>query len=82
MLFEKEKYYKYINTLEKNITISYIIITIFTTIIGTAILQGFGFILGILLGLLISGNYTLIAKIKVQKMKWEIDIYEKLKSCK
>lgn len=79
MLFEKEKYYNYINKLEKNITITYIIITIFTAIIGTAILQGIGFIIGILLGLLISGNHTLITKIKVQKMKWELDIYDKIK---
>ena len=79
MLFEKEKYYKYINILEKNITIAYITITILTAIIGTATLQGVGFILGVLLGLLISGNYTLMAKIKVQTMKWEIDIHDKIR---
>ena len=38
-----------------------------------------GCLLGVLIGLLISSNYTLMAKIKVQKMKWEIDIYEKIR---
>lgn len=76
MLFEKEKYYKYINNLERNIIIAYIIIILLTTILGIIIAKGIGLILGIAIGIIISGNYTLITKIRIQKMKWEIDIYQ------
>lgn len=76
MLFEKEKYYKYINNLERNIIIAYIIIILLTAILGIIIAKGIGLILGIAIGIIISGNYTLITKIRIQKMKWEMDIYQ------
>lgn len=75
MLFEKDKYYKYIKELETIINFSYVIyITIFS-IIGLILFKGIGLIIGILVGILLAKAYTLNTKIKVQRMKWEIDIY-------
>lgn len=76
MMFEKEKYYKYIKTLERNISIIYILITLLTAVLGIVIAKGIGLILGIAIGILVSNNYTLMAKIKIQKMKWEIDVHQ------
>lgn len=76
MLFEKEKYYKYIGTLEKIINFYYVIFISITALIGLATGKGLGFIIGILLGILIAKVYTLKTKIKIQKMKWEIDMHE------
>lgn len=75
MFFEKDKYYKYIGDLENLINFSYAIyITIFA-ILGLVIYGIIGLILGILIGILIARIYTLNAKIKVQRMRWELDIY-------
>lgn len=77
MLFEKEKYYKYIRTLEEIKIGIYILIIFITMKISNAI--GKGLYLGIIIGILISILYTIMIKIKIQKMKWEIDIYDMLK---
>lgn len=82
MLFEKEKYYKYINQIEKSITVTYIIIVGIFMIIGLALANMISFILMTLIGFLISSMYTLGAKIKIQKMRWEIDIHNKINSTK
>lgn len=76
MLFEKEKYYKYVNELENMVNFSYAMFIIIFGIIGLAIASVIGLLLGIIIGILISKMYTLNAKIKIQKMRWEIDIYE------
>lgn len=77
MIFEKEKYYKYINQLEKEQTIIYIIIMILAIIIGIAA-GGTPLIVTIPFGLFISWCYTIGIKIKIQEMKWKFDIYNKL----
>ena len=71
MLFEKEKYYKYIGTIENMITAYYFIIIGIFVLIGIASKNFIGFI--------ISTIATLNAKIKIQEMKWKMDIYEKVK---
>lgn len=79
MLFEKEKYYKYIKDLENVINFAYVIFILLFGIIGLAMGKAIGLIIGILIGILLAGSYTLNTKIKIQKMKWEIDIYDKVK---
>lgn len=79
MLFEKEKYYKYIRTIENMITAYYFIIIGIFILIGIASKNFIVCIICILIGLLISTIATLNAKIKVQEMKWKMDIYEKIK---
>ena len=77
MIFEREKYYNYINKLERSITIAYGIIMLFAIIIGIA--TGITtLIITIPLGMIISASYTFGAKVKVQEMKWKFDIYEKI----
>lgn len=78
MLFEKEKYYKYIKTLENIINFAYLIFILIFGIIGAAIGKGTGLILGIIIGLILAGVYTINGKIKIQKMKWQIDIHQKI----
>ena len=77
MIFEKEKYYKYIQQLETYQTIVYIIIMIIAVIIGIAG-GGIALILTIPIGLLISWIYLIATRIKVQEMKWKFDIYNKI----
>lgn len=77
MIFEREKYYNYINKLERSIKIAYGIIMLFAIIIGIA--TGIAtLIITIPLGMIISASYTFGAKVKVQEMKWKFDIYEKI----
>ena len=79
MLFEKEKYYKYIGTIENMITAYYFIIIGIFVLIGIASKNFIGFIICILIGILMSTIATLNAKIKIQEMKWKMDIYETVK---
>ena len=79
MLFEKEKYYSYIGTLEKTINFFYIIFTIMFAIMGLIIFKAIGFILGAVMGFLLAGIYTLKIKILIQNMKWKIDMHELIK---
>lgn len=77
MIFEKEKYYKYIQNIETTIKVAYIVIMIMSVLIGIAA-GGAPLIITIPLGMLISWSYTIGAKIKVQEMKWKFDIYNKM----
>ena len=77
MIFEKEKYYKYIQNIETTIKVAYIVIMIISVLIGIAA-GGAPLIITIPLGMLISWSYTIGAKIKVQEMKWKFDIYNKM----
>ena len=77
MLFEKEKYYKYIGNLESMVNFSYLIFIILGFIIGL-LGKGAGALLGAGIGFLLAKAYTLGAKIKIQEMKWKMDIYERI----
>lgn len=77
MIFEKEKYYKYIQQLETYQTIVYVIIMIIAVIIGIAG-GGIALILTIPIGLFISWIYLIATRIKVQEMKWKFDVYNKI----
>lgn len=75
MIFEKEKYYQYINSIEKMITATYVLLIMAG--IGIGAFGGIlGIILGAFIGFIISTLYTKAAKIKIQEMKWKMDIYE------
>lgn len=78
MIFEKDKYYKYINTLEKMINFSYAIYMTVGFIVGIMIANIFGGMLGIAIGFLIATIYTINKKIQIQEMKWKMDIYSKI----
>lgn len=78
MLFEKEKYYKYIGTLENMINFSYAIFIIIGFIIGMAG-QFIGALMGAGIGFLLAKVYTLNAKIRIQEMKWKMDLYQRIK---
>lgn len=76
-MFEKEKYYKYINTINTMNTITYIILVIIAFIISI-VTNISSLIITIPLGLLIANIYTFNNKIKIQEMKWKMDIYNKI----
>ena len=78
MLFEQEKYYKYIQTLEKTKIAYYIIFIILGILLGAITGNGINIIIGGIIGFFIAGLSTLGIKIKIQKMKWEMDIYNKI----
>lgn len=77
MLFEKDTYYKYIKTLESMNTLAYVIIVGLGVIIGlaTGILT---LIISLPISILLANMYTFATKIKIQKMKWEMDVYDKI----
>ena len=77
MIFEREKYYKYIQNIETTIKIAYIVIMLISVIIGiaTGIIT---LLITIPVGILISWLYTINAKIKVQEMRWKFDVYNKI----
>lgn len=77
MLFEKDTYYKYIRTLESMNTLAYIIIVGLGVIIGlaTGILT---LIISLPISILLANMYTFATKMKIQKMKWEMDVYDKI----
>lgn len=77
MIFEKEKYYKYIQQLERYQTIVYVIIMIISVITGIAG-GGIALIITIPIGMLISWFYLIATRVKIQEMKWKFDIYNKL----
>jgi hypothetical protein len=76
-MFDEKEYIKYINHIKTNITITYVIIIVISFIIGIY-LGAIPFIIIMILGILIANQSTLMMKIKVQKMKMEIDIYNKI----
>lgn len=78
MLFEKEKYYKYIGTLEKLVNFLYLIFIILGFLIG-CLGKTKGAIIGGLIGFALASYYTLGVKIKIQEMKWKMDIHENIK---
>lgn len=77
MFFEKDTYYKYIKTLESMNTLAYVIIIGLGVIIGlaTGIVT---LVISVPISILLANMYTFATKMKIQKMKWEIDIYDKI----
>lgn len=76
-MFEKQKYYKLMSDLEKGITIMYVVTMVIAVIIGIA--AGVApLIITIPLGLLISYFVTFATKIKIQEMRWRMDVHDKL----
>ena len=76
-MFEKQKYYKLMSDLETSITIMYIVTMVIAVIIGIA--AGVApLIITIPLGLLISYFVTFATKIKIQEMRWRMDVHDKL----
>lgn len=78
MMFEKEKYYKYIQNLEKRLDYYYVFCIGISALLGYYLFYIKGLIVGLILGLILANFITLEIKIKIQKMKIDIDMYEKL----
>lgn len=77
-MFNKNKYYEYLNTIDLLNIIIMFIVTIGFTILGFLIFKKFLYaLIGFIIGLVISYILNINRKIKVEKMKWEIDIYNK-----
>lgn len=78
-MFNKSKYNNYISTLELLSIILMFIITITLTIIFLYIFKKFLWaLIGFLIGIFISYFLNINRSIKAEKMKMEIDIYEKI----
>lgn len=75
-MFEENEYIRLTNQLQNTVTTTYAIIMIIAVIIGIAG-GGLALIITIPIGLLISKYYTLKTRIKIQEMKWIIDMYER-----
>lgn len=76
MLFEKEKYYKYITDIESSIIVFYATcISIFGIIGVVAFKKPITLLAGVLIGMLIAWVRTHDYKIKVQEMKMRLDEY-------
>lgn len=78
MIFEQNKYYKYIGTLEKIIIAFYIFYILIGILIGAYAGSGFTIIICGLIGFFAAGIQTILIKIRIQEMKWKMDIYNKL----
>lgn len=77
-MFSASKYYEYIKSLEKFKTAIYIIygvVGLLVTIISANILI---ILMGIGIGLGLAHIQTIGLKIKIQKMYWEIEMYNKM----
>ena len=74
-MFEKEKYYNYIQVLEGIIIAQYIIILTIGLIAGTMTKNVIYMLLFYFISYLIVIITTIKMKIKIQKMKLDIDIY-------
>ncbi len=77
MFFERDTYYKYIKTMENINTLAYVIIIGIGIIIGiaTGIVT---LIISVPISILIANMYTFATKIKIQEMKWKIDIHAEI----
>ena len=82
MIFEKDKYYKYIGTLEKIVNAIYIIYIIIACLIGIATSSAMATIIILLISVLLATLQTLVFKIKIQEMKWKMDIHDIMKQNK
>lgn len=80
MFFEKDKYYQYIKTLEGFITAKYIIIITIGILTGVLTKNVIATILSLFISYLITIILTINTKIKIQKMKLDIDIYYYIKN--
>ena len=78
MIFEQDKYYKYIGTLEKIKTAFYIFYILIGIVIGSATGNGFTIILFGLIGFFFASIQTILIKIRIQEMKWKMDVYNKI----
>lgn len=81
-MFDKQKYYKFINDVKSQIATLYSIYTIIFVILAYMIYQITGsMLLSILTVILGIGSISMLTKnleIKLQEMYWRLDIYDKV----
>lgn len=81
-MFDKQKYYKFINDVKSQIATLYSIYTIIFVILAYMIYQITGsMLLSILTVILGIGSISILTKnleIKLQEMYWRLDIYDKV----
>ena len=78
MLFDKEKFKKYANDIETCAIIFFILYLTIACFIGLIIYKIIGLLIAIGITLFTGYPIYVIIMIKVQEMRWKIDIYEKL----
>lgn len=82
MLFDKEKYYKYTNSIKSDIAATYSINTIISIIIIYIVYQFieniFISILIFIINIIISNMQTQKLELKIQEMYWKLDIYDNI----
>lgn len=79
MLFNKVKYYKRIRRMELIVNFCYVICAIMGAFITYCIKSnGKSIIIGTIIGLIIAKIYSDNTELKIEKMKWEFDIYNKI----
>lgn len=82
MLFNKRLYYKYIGILENLTIFCFIVYCGIGGLIGAIIYELQGLLIGILVNFISGYIIYLFLRIKVEEMKWKMDIYEKIESNK
>lgn len=76
-MFDENEYIKLINHLQNSVTTVYVIILILSVIIGIA--SGIAtLIITIPVGMFLAFLVTFATKVKIQEMKWRVDMYHKM----
>lgn len=79
MLFDKGAYYRKIKRMELVTNFCYVICAIAGAYISYCIKHtGINVIIGTIIGLIIAKIYSENTELKIEKMKWEFDIYNKI----
>lgn len=77
-MFDKKLYYNYIKIIENITIIIFILYCVVLSLIGVFILEIKGLIIGLIIGFISGFPTYLFLKIKVEEMKWKLDIYNKI----
>ena len=82
MLFNKKLYYSYIKILENLTIFCFILFCGIGGLVGAIIYELQGLLIGILISFLSGYIIYLFLRIKVEEIKWKMDIYEKVENNK
>lgn len=77
-MFNKNLYYSYIKILETITILVFITYCLVSGMAGAIIYEIKGLLIGLLISFISGYPIYLILKIKVEEMKWKLDIYNKI----
>ena len=77
-MFDKKTYYSYITILDTLTTVMFMLFIIACSLVGLFVLEIKGLIIGLVVSLITSFPVYIFSKIKVEEMKWKLDIYNKI----